>query len=210
MVLSSTSPDITGLILAGGASRRMGRPKFLMELGGMPLLSRVISQAAPFCREIILVTQKPTDFLDYNLKIVRDLEPGLGPLGGLATGLFYMQSPWALTLACDLPFLHAPLIDLLIRQVGAGKASGPRAFVPRTADGWQPLVAMYSKECLTVARRLLGNRRRKIEDLREHGVHWQAIGEADLRAVDPELTSFINLNTPDDIERARARLASGV
>jgi len=181
----------------------MGRPKAGLELGGESLLSRVLKRLTPVCREVILVTRRPSEFLDFNLKIVRDLVPGQGPLGGLATGLFYAHHPWVLTLACDLPFVSTPLLAGLAQEALAAPR-GPRAIVPRTQLGWQPLCAVYSRACLPPARRLLAQGRRKVDDLIKNGVSWQAVTEERLRGLDPDLVSFININTPKDLEQARA------
>jgi len=181
----------------------MGRPKAGLELGGKPLVHHVLETASSICREIILVTGRITELLDFRHKIVRDLVPGQGPLGGLASGLFYARYPLALTLACDLPFLQASLLALLAREA-SNAPSGPLAVVPRTSSGWEPLVAVYSKDCLPIIQKLLADGRRKVEDLRIPAVRWREIPENDLRAVDPDLSSFINVNTPGDLERVRA------
>ncbi|MEE9557141.1 MAG: molybdenum cofactor guanylyltransferase [Candidatus Adiutricales bacterium] len=190
------------MILAGGASTRMGRPKPLLDLAGQSILERVRSKLDTICSEIILVTHKPTDFIDCDLKIVQDLVPVRGPLGGLATGLFYAQYQWAIVLACDLPFLKLELLNLLARQALASP-QGPRAVIPYHAAGWEPLVAAYSKACYKITRRLLDKGNASLLDLKDNGVPFQIIPEEDLREIDPDLSSFNNLNTPEDLARAR-------
>jgi len=181
----------------------MGRPKAGLELGGKPLIHHVLETASSLCREIILVTSRITEFVDFGHKIVRDLAPGQGPLGGLASGLFYARYPLALTLACDLPFLQVSLLARLAREASNAPA-GPMVVVPRTSSGWEPLVAVYSKDCLPIIQKLLAGGRRKLEDLRTTAVRWREIPENELRVADPDLRSFINVNTPGDLERARA------
>jgi len=180
----------------------MGRSKAGLELGGKSLINHVLEKAAGICREIILVTAHITEYLDFHHKIVRDLLPGQGPLGGLATGLFYARYPLALTLACDLPFLQTPLLARLVQEASQAPP-GPLAVVPRTRFGLEPLVAVYSKDCLPIIQKVLAGGRHKFEDLKSPAVHWREIPEEDLRAVDPELSSFVNVNTPGDLERAR-------
>jgi len=182
----------------------MGRPKAGLDLGGRSLLDRVIDTLTPLCREIIIVTRRPSEFLDYDLTIVRDLKPGQGPLGGLATGLLFAHYPWALTLACDLPFLSRDLLAHLIRKALATPA-GPRAVVPRTQAGWEPLIAVYARNCLPRAQELLARDRHKLYELRSGGVRWEEVSEAELRSIDPGLTSFMNVNTPEDLLQARTR-----
>ena len=195
--------DITGLILAGGESKRMGCPKAMLDLGGETLMGRVLAQARPLCREIILVTRRPSEFLNLNVKTVRDLVPGQGPLGGVATGLFYAHYPWALVLACDLPFLHEKLLDYIIRRA-LPLPLGPRAVVPRNSAGWQPLAAMYSRSCLGPARTLLREGGRKLGDLRGKRVNWLAVDEEEFQSVGLDFSSFDNVNTPDDLACARS------
>ncbi len=199
------SYEITGLILAGGASRRMGRPKPGLELGGETLLGRVLSQVRPLCREIILVTRRPSDFLEFGERTVRDLLPGQGPLGGLATGLFYARHRLCLTLACDLPFLNPAILRLVIETAQAGPR-GARVTAPRTSDGWQPLVAVYSRECLKPAMELLAEGGHKVGELMHKGVHWHAVPENILRTAEEDLRSFVNVNTPEDLARAEAEI----
>lgn len=197
--------EATGVVLAGGDSRRMGRPKAGLDVGGESLVGRVVRILQTLCAEVLIVTKSPLDFLEFNTKIVRDLIPGQGPLGGLATGLFYSRRPWVLTLACDLPCLKSDLLVLLLETARAAPA-GPRVIVPRTKDGWQPLVAVYSPLCLKPIRRYLQSGGRKVDEIRRHGVIWHEVGEDQLRAVDPDLESFTNINTPEELELVRSHL----
>ena len=199
--------DVTGVVLAGGESRRMGRPKAGLDLGGRTLVERVIGRVAGLCREVIIVTRSTLDYIEYPYKVVRDLVPGQGPLGGLATGLFYARHPHTLVVACDLPFLSPPILEHLI-QTALDLPDGPIAVVPRTPGGWHPLVAVYTAACLKPARRLLAQGGRKVDDLKRSGVQWRTVEEAELRLLDPDLISFTNVNTPQDLETARALLAA--
>jgi len=196
---------ITGLILAGGASKRMGRPKARLMLDGQTILERVRAVMAPMVSRILVVTNRPSDYLDLDLEIVRDLAPGQGPLGGLATGLFYTRTDWALLLACDLPFVKPELIGYLARTA-AKTPAGARALIPHHAKGWEPLLAAYGRGCYATARELLSRPGGSLLDLRDAGVRVKAVEEDTLRSLDPELTSFINLNTPEDLAWAREHL----
>ena len=197
---------ITGLILAGGASKRMGRPKAHLELDGRTILERVRAVLAPKVSRLLVVTNQPTDYLDVDLEIARDLVPGQGPLGGLATGLFYTRTDWALLLACDLPFVRPEVVDYLARTA-LEKTAGARALIPYHAKGWEPLLAAYGRGCYPAARRLLRSGG-SLLDLRDAGVRVQAVDEETLRGLDPDLESFINLNTPEDLARAQERLGA--
>lgn len=168
-------------------------------------MGRVLKQVAPLCAETLIVTRHITEFLEFNVKIVRDLIPGQGPIGGLATGLFYARRPWALVVACDLPFLHQSVLSYLIRKALL-LPRGPRALVPRSELGWQPLIALYSRDCLHPARKLLALGGRKLDDLSAHGVIWHPIDSDELKVADYNLDSFININTPEDLAKADRRL----
>jgi molybdenum cofactor guanylyltransferase len=200
-----TCYDLTGVVLAGGGSHRMGRPKANLSLGGETLVDIALSRLALVCRDVLLVCRRPADFLSRDVRMVRDLDVGLGPLGGLITGFFYARYPWVLVVACDIPFLEVGILDLLARKTKTA-GPGPVALVPRTEKGWQPLVAAYSVSCLKPARRFLARGGRKVDDLRFHGIRWVSIPESEIRAIDPELSSFHNVNTPDDYEWARGRI----
>ena len=193
---------LTGLVLAGGESRRMGRPKAGLEIGGRPLVGRVLESLRPFCSDLIIVARRPSGFLDWGVRVVRDLVVGQGPLGGLVTGLFYARTPWSLVAACDIPFLKPEVVELLVEAI-QGQGAGPRAVVPRTPGGWQPLAAAYSRDCQAPARRLLEAGGRKVDDLRNWGVVWQDLPEKTIRTRDPELVSFFNINTPSELSEAR-------
>jgi len=183
----------------------MGRPKAHLELGGRTILERVREVLAPAVSRILVVTSRPTDFLNVDLEIVRDLAPGLGPVGGLATGLFYARTDWVLLLACDLPFVRPELVDYLARRASETKP-GARALIPRHAKGWEPLLAAYARGCQTTARKLMLRPNSSLLDLGDAGVRIEAVDEATLRGLDPELASFVNLNTPQDLEQAEERL----
>jgi molybdopterin-guanine dinucleotide biosynthesis protein A len=198
--------DVSGLILVGGASRRMGRPKTELRIGGRPLVDRVIAPVAELCRDVMLAARSTVDFLQYEHRVVRDFLPGQGPLGGLAAGLFFSRHPWMLVVACDLPFLQPRLLSHLIERALA-LPPGPRVAAPQTAEGRQPLVGLYHQSCLPHMRKFLDQGRRKVDELIELGVIWEGVPEAELRAIDPELDSFFNVNTPEDLAEAESRLA---
>lgn len=203
--MTKTPYEITGLILAGGASQRMGRPKAQLELAGQTLVERVREKLEPLCRELIIVTKQPTDFINIDLMVVSDLVPRRGPLGGLVTGLFYAHYPWSIVLACDLPFVNEDLLHLLIKRAVNGKG-GSRAVIPKHTAGWEPLVACYSKDCLPWARKLLLKENPSLLDLKENGVRVDMLSEEEMVRLDPKLDSFVNINTPEDFELAEELL----
>ena len=106
-------------IIAGGQSRRMGRDKAFVELGGQTLIERVIQRSAELGQaETILITNKPADYAHLGLPMFRDALPDKGSLGGIYTALLRAQSPAVLVLACDMPFVNADLLRLHDRAAG--------------------------------------------------------------------------------------------
>ena len=197
--------EISGIVLAGGDSRRMGMPKADLDLGGRTLITRVLDQLEPLCAEVMIVGRSMTDMIESDHKLVRDLVPGLGPLGGLVTGLFYARYAWTLVAACDLPFLDRGVLELIITEALRAPA-GPRAVVPKTECGWQPLIAAYSKTCLGPARKALNAGLRKVDALKNHGIIWHSLTTDHPRDSDNALNPFINLNTPAELAQARRRI----
>jgi molybdopterin-guanine dinucleotide biosynthesis protein A len=193
---------MTGAVLAGGASKRMGRPKAFLDLAGRSLLERSLDRIRSLCDEVVVVSRRPSDMMESGARVVRDLAVGQGPLGGLATALFYARRRWVLVTACDQPFLSADLLARLAEHRHDAPA-GPAALVPRTPDGWQPLAALYSAECFKPAQRLLEQGGRKVDDLRFGGVQWVSVDADQFRDLDPDLHQFTNVNTEEELETAR-------
>jgi molybdopterin-guanine dinucleotide biosynthesis protein A len=120
-------PRVSALILAGGGSRRMGRDKAFIELGGVPLVKRVIDSVAPICTEIILVTNNAAAYTQFGHPIVPDAYPGKGSLGGIFSGLLAAHEQYALAVACDMPFLNPSLLGYLFSLAPSFDVVIPRA-----------------------------------------------------------------------------------
>jgi molybdopterin-guanine dinucleotide biosynthesis protein A len=198
------SPEVTGAILAGGSSRRLGRDKVTLELGGKPLALWAAEALAPVVAELWLVTNHPQAHLALGLPLVTDLVPFQGPLGGLATALFYARTPWVLLTAADAPFLSPRLAAALVGA--AGKISRP-ALVCRTERGIEPLPGLYAVRVLSRLQELLKTEKRAFMALLDplRPLIW---GPEVWKAFDPEETSFLNLNQPEDLARLEAGAAN--
>lgn len=184
---------MTGIVLAGGKSTRLGAQKALLTLHGRTFLERTVSALRPFCQRIIVVSA-PDSVLPAvdGCTMAEDEKPGLGPLGGLVTGLAASDDEWHLTLACDLPLVRPEVLALI-----ASEATGADAVVPRIAGRFEPLLAAYARACLPAAREALGAGKRAMRALLDQ-VRVKTIEELRLREVDPDLVSFTNVNTWDD------------
>ncbi|MDQ1612747.1 MAG: molybdenum cofactor guanylyltransferase [Pyrinomonadaceae bacterium] len=192
--------DAEGFILAGGASSRMGTDKARLTLGGRTFAARVADALGAFTTKVSVVSAR-RDAAGLNLPLVEDVYRDCGALGGLHAALSACRAPWAVVVSCDLPFVTGELFARL-GELRTGEAD---AVVPRQTDGRaQPFCALYSPaRCLALAARLLGEGERRPRVLLQQArTRWVVPEElADLR--DAELF-FLNVNTPEDYERARA------
>jgi molybdopterin-guanine dinucleotide biosynthesis protein A len=197
--------DVTAVILAGGQSRRMGRDKRFLDLAGVALLDRVSAVLQTVFHEIVIVAASEDARLARPpARVVLDAMPGTGTLGGIYTGLLHARTGFVFAAACDMPFLAAPLIRRMAEQ-----RSDADIVIAKLATGLQPTHALYSKACLPVMERLLRAGQLKSQALTEQaGLRVCLLEEPDARRYDPQLLSFMNLNTPADFELARKLLAS--
>jgi molybdenum cofactor guanylyltransferase len=186
---------ITGMILAGGKNLRMGQNKAFLEVQGERIIDRIKRIFVEIFEEVLLVTNSPADYLNLNLRTVTDLYRGKGSLGGIFTGLFHASFSHAFVVACDMPFIKPALISHL-----AGLSQGYDIVIPRTDDGLQPLHAVYSRKCLPFMEDLLRSGNLKILDFFPRVKKREVLTE-EIIPFDPQLVSFLNLNTPEDLSR---------
>ncbi len=197
----------SGIILAGGQSRRLGRDKAVENVGGQPLIQRVIQRLSQVTSEIVVVvadqTQADRFTLDQGQRVAQDLYPGKGSLGGIFSGLTAARQEWSLVVACDMPFLNLDLLRHLI-----SRREGFDAVVPVLEDRPEPTHALYSKACL-----LPMEQRLKADDLKISRFYDQVrvdyVPEKDIAPLDPDYLSFFNVNSPPDLDKALALVAQG-
>jgi len=192
----------TGIILAGGRGTRLGGVnKALMEVGGRAIIDRQLEVLRPLTEEVLVVANDDA-LASRGLRIVRDVEQGAGPLVGLYSGLREVRTPLAIAVACDLPFLQPELLRFLIAA-----AAGYDVVIPRLGDLLEPAHAVYRTGCVpAMAAAIRRGERRLIAFLGRLRV--REVGEKELRRYDPNLRSFLNVNTPEELARAQ-RLAAG-
>jgi molybdenum cofactor guanylyltransferase len=197
-----------GIILAGGMNRRMdGRNKALLPVGDQSIVGRLIELFEELFEQVILVTNQPLEFVSWEGLIVSDLLPVRSSLSGIHAGLFYTRSSHAFISACDMPFLKKEMIQLLIRNLE------PKwdVIVPVTKEGYQPLCAVYSKRCLKTIEDQVTKGDMKISKLYSR-IKVKKIAEESLRQIDPDLISFFNINTQEDLalsQKMRVTLTHG-
>ncbi len=207
--MSEPVPGLGAIVLAGGRSTRMGRDKASLPFGEGTMLSRVLSVLANVAEEIVVVARKdqvlpPPRPLPprTRVSVTRDEVEGKGPMGGLVPGLRALSTPFAYASSCDVPFLS----EAFVRRMAAVLWNADVA-IPETDGTLHPLAAVYRRGAvLPLAEALLAEGRLRPVFLLERAAHVIVPGAA-LRAVDPELLSLANLNTPAAYEAALARLA---
>jgi molybdopterin-guanine dinucleotide biosynthesis protein A len=189
---------VTGVIQAGGRSTRMGgRPKALIELGGCRIIERVLAALIAVVDDVLLVTNTPELYAFLKLPMVADVYPDRGSLGGIYSGLKAASGEAAFTVACDMPFLHPDVVRLVVARAGQGDV-----VIPRVGHQLETMHAAYAKACLPhIDERLLAGQLKIVEFFERVSV--VEIAEADVARFRDPRVAFMNVNTPDELERAR-------
>lgn len=192
--------DCTGVILAGGLNKRLpGIKKTFREIQGRMIMEVIHSLFTDLFDQVIIVANDPAAFGEWDATIVSDIYPHRCPLAGIHAGLFYASTPRVFVSACDTPFLERRLAEYILSQAGPGID----VVIPETDAGLEPLCATYSKHCLPLIEVNLENHIFKINRFfKEKRV--RKIPMDKIQAIDPGIDSFFNINTPEDLERARA------
>jgi molybdopterin-guanine dinucleotide biosynthesis protein A len=195
--------EVTGVLLAGGKSRRMGEDKRYLVVGEQTLLERGLGVLRSMFQEVLVVIAQDSAPLDIDARVVRDLVPDCGSLGGIYTGLIQATSPYIFTVACDMPFLNQAVITQFTTRRDTADI-----VMARLATRLHPMHALYGKGCLPAMEQMIVARQLKIQELVSHAsLRVQYVTEADLLSIDPSWRSFHNVNTPEDLEAACSLLA---
>ena len=194
---------VTGVLLAGGKSRRMGEDKRFLVLGEQTLLERGLAVLRSFFQDVLVVIAQDSPPLHVDARVVQDLVPDCGSLGGLYTGLKQAMTPCIFVVACDMPFLNRVVIAQFISRGAAGD------IVMAKLDGrLHPMHAVYGKRCLPALEQMIQARQLKIQEVvSQPSLRVEYVTERDLSSVDPSGRSFYNVNTLADLEAARSLLA---
>jgi molybdopterin-guanine dinucleotide biosynthesis protein A len=191
----------TGVILAGGRSRRLGglnKAGIVLQPGGGSILDRQLTRLGRVVDRTIIIASNPERFGGAGVPVIPDLVPRGGALGALYTAVQASETERSLVVACDMPFLNESLLAHLVNVGGSVDIA-----IPRTKRGYEPLCATYSRRSARELRRLLDERRLRLSDVaRIPGLDIRVIGRDELEPFGPEEVLFFNLNTPDDYARA--------
>lgn len=197
--------DVSCIILAGGKSSRLGRNKVVEKLGSLSLLERVVNSLMSFKSEIIVVAARDSylpQLADYpGLRVVEDIYPGKGSLGGLYTGITLSQTNTNIVVACDMPFLNVELLRYML-----GLADDYDVVIPKTNGGiLEPLHAVYSRNCLKPIDYLMKQNRLSILELYPM-VKVRYVENSQIDRFDLDHLSFFNINTEAELEKGRELL----
>jgi len=189
------------IILAGGASQRMGVNKALLEITpGETLLARVVRNLQPLSQDVIIVSNSPDLYAHLGARQTSDQFLGAGPLAGLHAGLTAAEHEWSLVVACDMPLVDHRLVRYMVLL-----SEGHDAVVPRRGQEIEPLHALYSKACLpAISRQLESGGRRMISFF--PAVRVRFVESREIAIFDLNGASFANANTPDDWNRLKPLL----
>ena len=191
---------LDGVVLAGGSSRRLGLDKALLRFGGAPLLKIVVDRITQICDHVVVAVDRPERYRELRLsaKLVADASPRLGPISGLQAGLQACDADHILVVACDLPFLNVELLRFM-----ADLPRSYQALVPWSEARWQPLCAIYARSCLKVVDAMVSAGGGSMHQLLDQ-LDVQRLDEKEMRRLEPDGLSFLNLNERSDLDKARA------
>ncbi len=174
-----------------------GQTKALLEIGAVPIIKRVLDTLSLVFDSNIIITNTPEDFDFLGYPMFRDIFPNCGSMGGLYTGLIRMDRPYGFLVACDMPFLRVDAIGELLKEINDADV-----VIPEVDGKYEPLHAIYSKTCVPCLEESIRTGDLKILNLFDK-LKISFIREEVLRSIDPDLRFLMNVNTFDDLERAR-------
>jgi len=194
---------VSGIVLAGGQSSRLGMDKSFINVNGQSLIEHIVAKLTRLSDDVIIVTNSPDEYDHLEARLIGDIYPGKGALGGIYSGLRAAVNAYSLVVACDMPFLDLNLLRYMIIL-----AREHDVVIPRIGGLPEPLHAIYSKSCLEPIDRLLARGGLKIIDFfSEVRVRYVEEGEVDI--FDPQHLSFFNVNTLNDLEEMKKLARKG-
>jgi len=202
---------LTVCIQAGGQSSRMGEDKALKTFLGRPLIQRVVERLSSIADEVIVTTNRPENYAFLNtstrpigqsvqrLRLIPDLKPGRGALGGLYTAIASARHPIVTVVACDMPFASATLLEAASRLLVTEEVD---VVIPKFEEGYEPLHAVYRREtCLPAIEAAIDADQSKV-------VSWfprvkvRVLSSDEIKQYDPSGLAFWNVNTPEEFAEA--------
>lgn len=188
--------EVTGVVLAGGKSSRMGENKALLPINGKPNIENIIAKLQLVTNAIVISSN---DLVTYNylqLPIIKDITESLGPLGGIQSILTSVSTPYVFFHACDLPMLSLDVIQCMIEL-----CTGYDVIVPKIDGKVHPVCGIYHKNVLPILEKQLANEDRKVMNLlNKLNVLYVERDVFEEKGIDVDI-AFLNMNTPEDYKR---------
>lgn len=195
MEKNSLIKNCTGVILAGGENTRMPVSKAFIKVDGEKIIERNLRVMRSLFSEVFIVTNQPEEYVYLGARLLGDVYNVRGPMTGIFTALLHSSNQWVFVSACDMPFINEDVI-----RYAASMRDGHDAVVPVAGKAAEPLFALYSKRLASSMEQSILSGKRGMKDfLNKKKVKY--INKTEVKGFDPEAKSFINLNTPEDIER---------
>uniref|UniRef100_A0A832G1A7 Probable molybdenum cofactor guanylyltransferase n=1 Tax=Ignavibacterium album TaxID=591197 RepID=A0A832G1A7_9BACT len=192
--------DITGVILAGGKSSRMGVNKSFLKLGNQTIIERIVELMKSIFTEVIIITNTPDEYKFLKLPLYEDIYKWKGPLAGIHSALTHSRTEKIFVLSCDVPFMSKEMIEYIVEY------KSDKSIVFCEAAGYhQPLVGVYSKKILSAIEKFISN-----NEISNKSFH-QFLKIVDVEIIHPEKLSFykdeifFNVNRPEDYEQLKLK-----
>jgi molybdopterin-guanine dinucleotide biosynthesis protein A len=192
--------DVSVAVLAGGLSRRMGRDKSFVPLKGKPMIEHTLARVRVLNLPVMMITNQPELFTQFDMPLYRDVLEQRGSLVGLHSALYHSPTSYIVCIACDMPLLNVDLLRHLISL-----RDGFDAVVPCPSQQPEPLHAIYHRNCLPVIEAQLEQGDMQISRLYSR-LNTRFVADSEIREFDPDLRSFTNANTPEELVAIEALL----
>jgi molybdopterin-guanine dinucleotide biosynthesis protein A len=189
---------ITGVILAGGSSKRYGQNKAFLKIRSVRLIDSILQEMKTIFKRVILITNEKIKYEYLEIPMFEDLVKGLGPLGGIYTGLMSIPDQAGFFVACDMPLINRQLVRYMVDIKGNHKA-----IVPSVADKIEPLHAIYFRSCLKPIRHLIDSNRHQVR-LFYDSIPVRYVKEDEIRKFCCPSKTFLNINTPDEFAKIKS------
>jgi molybdenum cofactor guanylyltransferase len=190
---------VTGLILCGGKSKRMGRPKAFLPYGGRTIVEHLVTNFAQLFDEVFLVANEPDAFSQMTVDVVKDILPNRGPVCGILSGLLVAKHEHVFVAACDMPLVDKKLV----REMSLQRRNYDVVVLGH--DGQvEPLLGFYSKSCIkSLEDTLFSGKRRAHEVL--SGVSAKVVDYNEVAGSKNSMPAYFNVNTPLDYSELLAK-----
>lgn len=195
---------VTGVILSGGKSRRMGENKAFLRLGNDTLIGHVSQSLQSITDELLLITNTPDEYSHLNIAKHHDIIQNVGTLGGIHSGLTHATHETVICVGCDNPFLQPKLLNYLVSVLDNYDAVMPVTKERNdTHETLQTLCSIYSKQCIPIIEEMLNEQELRVHALQERA-NVLCVNPQTWQLYDPDGLSFFNINTPEDYMKAKS------